>query len=113
MSFFLARAMKQVVNTPTMKLHGLVYWRRIEPRLVGLYRCKVKPDGSPERHSPRSMFKMTLLGQWHHLSVANLGQGLNLRLHLLLFCDFDLGAELPAYTTIGRVRNRLVRADLD
>ena len=112
-SFFLAGALEQVRTSPTMKLHDLIDWQAINARLVGLYRRDKSGAGGPQPYAPLSMFKLVLLGQWHKLSDAQMEQALKVRLDLLVFCGFDLGAELPDHTTICRFRNRLVRAKLD
>ena len=112
-SFFLAGALEQVKTSPTMKLHDLIDWRAIDAKLVGLYRREKSGAGGPVPYPALSMFKLMLLGQWHHLSDAQLEQALKVRLDFLVFCGFDLGAELPDYTTICRFRNRLVKAKLD
>lgn len=112
-SFFLAGALKQVKQSPTMKLHDLIDWSAIESKLVGLYKREKSGAGGPEPYSPLSMFKLVLLGQWHRLSDMQMEQALKVRLDFLVFCGFDLGAELPDYSTICRFRNRMVAARLD
>ncbi len=112
-SFFLAGALEQVKSSPTMKLHELIDWGRIDTKLVGLYKREKSHGGGPIPYEPLSMFKLMLLGQWHHLSDAALEQALKVRLDFLVFCGFDLGSELPDHSTICRFRNRLVKARLD
>lgn len=112
-SFFLAGALEQVKSSPTMKLHELIDWRAIDAKLVGLYKRETTKGGGPIPYAPLSMFKLVLLGQWHHLSDAALEQALKVRLDFLVFCEFDLGAALPDHSTICRFRNRLVGAKLD
>ena len=112
-SFFLAGALAQVKESPTMKLHNVIDWAPIDARLVGLYKREASHGGGPIPYAPLSMLKLMLLGQWHHLSDAQLEQALKVRLDFLVFCGFDLGAALPDHTTICRFRNRLVRAKLD
>ena len=112
-SFFLAGALEQVKSSPTMKLHDLIDWPAIESKLVGLYKREASGAGGPDPYRPLSMFKLVLLGQWHKLSDAQMEQALRVRLDFLVFCEFDLGAELPDHTTICRFRNRLIKAKLD
>ena len=112
-SFFLAGALEQVRQSPTMKLHDVIDWTPIDKRLVGLYKREASHAGGPIPYSPLSMLKLMLLGQWHNLSDAQLEQALKVRLDFLVFCGFDLGAALPDHTTICRFRNRLVKAKLD
>ncbi len=112
-SFFLAGALEQVRQSPTMKLHDVIDWTPIDKCLVGLYKRESSHGGGPIPYSPLSMLKLMLLGQWHHLSDAQLEQALKVRLDFLVFCGFDLGAALPDHTTICRFRNRLVKAKLD
>jgi IS5 family transposase len=85
----------------------------IEAKLVGLYKREKSGAGGPEPYSPLSMFKLVLLGQWHRLSDMQMEQALKVRLDFLVFCGFDLGAELPDHSTICRFRNRMVTARLD
>ena len=96
-----------------MKLHDLIDWSAIESKLVGLYKREKSGAGGPEPYSPLSMFKLVLLGQWHRLSDMQMEQALKVRLDFLVFCGFDLGAELPDHSTICRFRNRMVAARLD
>lgn len=112
-SFFLAGAMARVKQSPTMKLHELIDWSALEKQLVALYKREASHAGGPIPYEPLSMLKLMLLGQWHHLSDLQLERALRVRLDFLVFCSFDLGAELPDYTTICRFRNRLVKAKLD
>ena len=112
-SFFLAGAIAQVKQSPTMKLHEIIDWSALEKRLVGLYKREASHAGGPIPYEPLSMFKLMPLGQWHHLSDAQLEQALKVRLDFLVFCGFDLGAELPDHTTICRFRNRLLKPKLD
>ena len=112
-SFFLAGALPQVQDSPTMRLHRLIDWVRIEGKLVGLYKREQTRGGGPEPYSPLGMFKLVLLGQWHRLSDAQLEEALRVRLDFLVFCELDLGDALPDHTTICRFRNRLVAAGLD
>ncbi|MEZ5726778.1 MAG: IS5 family transposase [Burkholderiaceae bacterium] len=112
-SFFLSGALEQVRSSPTMKLHALIDWAAIDSKLVGLYKRESTHGGGPIPYAPLSMFKLMLLGQWHHLSDAALEQALKVRLDFLVFCGFDLGAALPDHSTICRFRNRLIKAKLD
>ncbi|MEZ5726875.1 MAG: transposase [Burkholderiaceae bacterium] len=64
-------------------------------------------------YAPLEMFKLMLLGQWHHLSDEVLEQALKVRLDFLVFFGLDLGAALPDHSTICRFRNRLIKVKLD
>ena len=102
-SFFLAGALEQVKTSPTMKLHELIDWRAIVARRAGLYRLEATDGGGPIPYAALSMFKLMLLGQWHHLSDAAPEQALKIRLDFLVFCGFDLGVALSDHSTICRL----------
>ncbi|MEZ5729752.1 MAG: IS5 family transposase [Burkholderiaceae bacterium] len=109
----MAGAVERVKSAPTMKLHALIDWAAIDAKLVGLYKREAARGGGPIPYASLSMFKLMLLGQWHHLSDAALEQALKVRLDFLVFCGFDLGAALSDHSTICRFRNRLIKAKLD
>ena len=79
-SFFLMGARPLVEDSPSMKLHELLDWGAIAVQLKGLYQREISGAGGPEPYSPLGMFKLMLLGQWHGLSDAQLGQALRVRL---------------------------------
>lgn len=49
-SFFLARALEQVRSSPTLKLHELIDWGRIDVKLAGLYKRERSHGGGPILH---------------------------------------------------------------
>lgn len=82
-----------------MKLHELINWAAVEKRLVGLYTREASHGGGPIPYDPLSLLNLTLLGQWHHLSDAQLEQALKVRL------DFWCSAALT-YTRRCRIARR-------
>ena len=112
-SFFLLGALPMVKDAPTMRLHEVLNWDDIAHKLKGLYRREITHGGGPEPYAPLSMFKLTLLGQWHGLSDAQLEQALKVRIDFMVFTGFEPGDAFPDATTICRFRNRLVAAKLD
>jgi IS5 family transposase len=46
-------------------------------------------------------------------AICRWSSALKFRLDFLVFCGFDLGAELPDHSTICRFRNRMLAAPLD
>ena len=81
--------------------------------MVGLYKREATNGGGPIPYAALSMFKLMLLGQWHHLLDAALERALRVRLVFVVFCELELGAALPDHSAICRFRNRLAVAKLD
>ena len=46
-SFFLAGALEQVRQSPTMKLHEVIDWAALDKHLVGLYKREATHGGGP------------------------------------------------------------------
>lgn len=112
-SFFLAGAEQQLRDHPLIKMKGLIDWESIRTSLRGIYRRDESNGGGPEPYDSIMMFRLMLLGQWHHLSDVELEHALSVRIDFLLFCGFDMGEPLPDSTTICRFRNRLAKNQLD
>lgn len=112
-TFFMLGVEGKLKSNKILEVGKLINWSRCLNHLRKIHKQDESLMGGQVPYDRLKMFKSILLQNWYSLSDEQLVEALSVRIDFMAFTGFELSDEIPASSTFGRFRNKLIDRNLD